>query len=232
MEYRSSGEVRGDAEAGTFSGYASRFWSVDAYQSAFAAGAFAKTLAERGERIPVLYQHDTYLNVGVPDVLAPDDEGLQITARLFDDGADGSVLLRRLRQGARYGLSIGFQTMQDRGARDDDPLTFGQMPETAWEHVRVITEARLYEVSVVSFPANEDATIDDVRALLRADLGAVQQVLEGLRAGRLPAGARLRGEGTAAAGDGPGGDAAPPVATAAPRRRDVEIAIARWGLVA
>src|SRR4051812_26252780 len=88
-------EIRADADGDTggFSGYAATFNRVDSYGTAFAPSAFEKTLKERGSKIPVLYNHNVNANVGVPEVLEVDKDGLKVEARLFDDGAEGSVLL-------------------------------------------------------------------------------------------------------------------------------------------
>lgn len=231
LEYRSTHDVESDPESGGFSGYAATFGRVDSYGTAFAPGAFTKTLAERGDKIPVLYQHNPAANVGVPETLAADKRGLKVDARLFDDGADGTVLLTRLRQGARFGMSFGFQTIQSRAATEEDKLDLGQLfePEAfVIDGIRVITEARLYEVSVVSFPANEAAVITDVRNAAFAD--ALAEVLSAVRDGSLDE--RQRGmldAIVAAYAASPDGNAEPREPEIARRRIDADIALARYG---
>lgn len=226
MQYRDDfGAVAADTNAGSFSGYASTAWRVDSYGTAMATGAFAKTLAERGDRVPLLYQHNPSWNVGVPTRLAEDGHGLAIEAQLFDDGADGSVLLRRMRQGARYGMSFGFRTLQDRAVRETDPVDLSQLPDLRRDDVRIITEVKLYEVSVVTFPSNEAAAITAVRD--DALTSSLQSVVAALRDGDLTDDQRDLLLRVLADDDAPDGDAAPRE-TLSPRRRDAELALARW----
>lgn len=230
LEYRSTHDVRADADSGGFSGYAATFGRVDSYGTAFAPGAFTKTLAERGDKIPVLYQHDPAANVGVPETLVADKDGLRVEARLFDDGADGTVLLKRLRQGARFGMSFGFQRVQDRKADDADRLDLSQLfePEAfVLDGIRVITEAKLYEVSVVSFPANEAAGITGVRNAAFAE--ALAEVLSAVRDGSLDERQRgLLDAIVAAYAASPDGSAEPREPEIARRRIDADIALARF----
>lgn len=231
LEYRSTFEVRADAESGGFSGYAATFNRVDSYGTAFSPDAFKKTLAERGDRIPILYQHMPAANVGVPEVLKTDGTGLFVEARLFDDGADGTVLLKRLRQGARFGMSFGFQRLQQRAATEDDNLDLSQLfdGEPLYDGIQVITEVRLFEASVVSFPSNEAADITDVRNAAIADSLAV--ALEAVRDGSLTQRQRDLLDAIVAAypNSSPDGNAAPRVEPEIARRRiDAEIALARY----
>ncbi len=182
IEFRSFHDVTQDADAGGFTGYASHFMSVDSYLTAFRHGAYKKSIAERGDRIPVLYSHNPDWNIGVPDVLREDDRGLYSEARIFDDGAEGTTALRRLRQGARFGLSVGFRTIRDRAAREDDALDLNGTGATTRD-VRIIEEVKLMEFSLVSFPANESATLTSVRSDM--EMETLSSTLEALRAGRL-----------------------------------------------
>lgn len=228
IQFRDTSHVDADAATGTFSGYASRFWSVDSYGTAFAPGAFTKTLSERGSRIPVLYQHDPSLNVGVPLSLTEDGDGLAVEARLFDDGADGTTLLKRLRQGARYGMSFGFRTLQDRAVGDADRVDLTQMPEMTRSDVRVITEVKLYEVSVVSFPANETADIVAVRD--ESFAVALHRIADALRSGSVTSVQRAALAALLAEQEvAPDADGTPRDEPDSPaRRRDADLAIARW----
>lgn len=197
VEYRvAAARAETDLESGAFEGYAATFWSVDSYGTAFAPKAFRKTLAERGERVPLLLQHNPDWNIGVPTTMREDAAGLFQQSRLFDDGGTtvgtGSVALRQLRQGARYGMSFGFNTMRDRAATPDDPLDMGQMDGMTRDDVRIITEVRLWEISLVTFPANEQAGVTGVRTMtdekpLAFAPGLLAELLDALRSGTLDA---------------------------------------------
>jgi hypothetical protein len=99
--------------------------------------------------------------------------------------------------------------------------------------VYVIEEVKLYEGSIVTFPANENAVIESVRADIGAQ--ALAQVLDDLRAGRLDAAGRALVAELVAAWP----MAAPDAAPSAPRTNDPQArstaeidaltALARWG---
>jgi hypothetical protein len=97
---------------------------------------------------------------------------------VIDDGAEGSVTLKRLRGGVPLSMSFGFQTKQDRAATKDDGLTLN-----GWklDDVRLITEVKYWESSAVTFPSNENAVIDAVRSQKEAD--ALSILLADLEAG-------------------------------------------------
>jgi len=186
IEYRAAEANLKDAE-GVVAGYLSTFWVVDSYGTAFAPGAFDKTLRERGEKLFLLYQHNPDWAIGRLTNVSTDEIGLKHESQVVDDGAEGTVALKRLKAGVPFGHSHGFRTIYERLAKDEDPLVFtANSPEWAkrWpEDVWVIEEAKEYEGSIVTFPANDLAIITSVRA----DLGAqtLAQTLEDLRAGRL-----------------------------------------------
>jgi HK97 family phage prohead protease len=235
MEYRDSFDVRAAAEVADggaeVSGYVATFNTVDSHISAFAPGAFTKTLSERDGKIPLLYQHMPAINIGLPTEHKVDSRGLFLTAKIFDDGAEGSTLSKRLRQGALYGLSFGFLTMADRMANETDPIDLTQMPfEGLTIHdVRYITEVRLFEDSIVTFPSNEAAEIESVREARMAD--GITELLTAIRDGTLTERQRATIDSLVEAyGKAPNGETpnhAEPVLST--RRIDVELALAQYG---
>ncbi|MEJ7763651.1 MAG: HK97 family phage prohead protease [Thermomicrobiales bacterium] len=236
IEYRDVAEVKPRADGATdgFEGYAATFMRADSYGTAFAPKAFKRSLSQRRDRIPLLYQHNPDWAIGAPTVLREDDTGLYHDSTVIDDGAEGSVALKRLRGGVPFGMSFGFQTLKDRSSTGSDSIDVTQTPGFEPADVRVITEVKLWEISLVTFPANEAATITSVRSEIEID--ALASVLEELRAGTLTEGRRaLLREIVAAWQDAPGPEsiATPPTASAARRDRDRQIAIVmattRWG---
>lgn len=229
IEYRGM-DARADAEAGTVEGYLSTFWHVDSYATAMHPTAFDETLKHRRDKCPLLYQHWPDYAIGKLANLETDETGLHHKSMVIDDGAEGSTTLKRLRGGVPFAHSFGFRTLRERPATDADPLILGadvpawvlsNLPESVW----VIEEVKLYEGSIVTFPANENAIIEAVRA----DVGkqALAQTLEDLRSGRLDAAGRALVAELAAAY----ALAAPDSLTAAPRtdaeaRKDREFAMA------
>lgn len=225
LQYRANFDIRAKDDGGGIKGYSSTFWAVDSYYTAMAPGAFQRTLTERGDKISILLNHNPDINIGVPDVQREDEKGLYLEASVFDDGADGSTLLKRLRAGARYGLSFGFRTLNSRMATEEDPLDFSQMPNVSRQEVAIITEVKLWEHSIVTFPANEAAEITSVRQQAHAD--ALRQLLDDLREDRLTDDERtLVQQIVAAFPTSPDGSAAPGPERRT-RRLDAEIALAQ-----
>lgn len=159
-----------NGDKGELTGYASKFWAVDSYGEATAPGAFLQTIAERGpqgaNRILLRYEHN--VTIGTHTRMTEDADGLLIDGHISDDGMDGTRVRRHLADGVQYGLSIGFRRVSDRSATDDDPLDLSTAPgwvqQMPRNDIRILTGVRLYENSVVSFPAVDPALVESYRA--------------------------------------------------------------------
>jgi HK97 family phage prohead protease len=231
--------IRADGEGGGFDGYASTNWHVDSYLTAFAPGAWAKTLSEQRDRVLVLWQHDPWLPIGRPTEMAEDGTGLKVSARVSEATQAGRDAMALLRDDVPLGLSVGFRTIRERKATEDDPLILDDLQMPEWmkqkgsnplEWIWVIEEARLYEFSVVSFPANLHAEIETVRSGLRAQ--ELARTLDDLRAGRLDPTARALVADLAAAWQAApdGQPPAPRTDVPAPRNRHAEFALLWAGI--
>ncbi len=128
-----------------FSGYASTFGNVDSYGDVIALGAFSETLINR-PNVKLLYQHDIYRPIGNITELREDTKGLFFRAATIPttDGKDAAMMLK---SGVLDKFSIGFRV---RDAEYEDGK-------------RVIKELDLYEISVVTFPANDEAQLVAVK---------------------------------------------------------------------
>lgn len=154
----------GDAP-GAFEGYGSVFGVTDSYGDVVAQGAFKRTLREwkqeRGKYPPMLLQHGGWLGgaedlvpVGVWDEMREDDTGLYVKGRLLALDSDlGKRVHAAMLAGALDGLSIGFQT------RD---VAYGK--EGTEEPARTLKAVDLWEVSLVTYPANSDARVTQVKS--------------------------------------------------------------------
>lgn len=141
---------------GTFTGYASVFNNVDFGSDVIATGAFAKTLAKRPPaKVKMLWQHDPAQPIGVWESMTEDKRGLLVKGRLLTKQdipmADQAYAL--LKAGALDAMSIGFN------------IPAGGYTYNAKTGVRTITEADLWEVSLVTFPMNDRARITSVKAV-------------------------------------------------------------------
>lgn len=186
IEYRAA-DVETRAETGSVAGYLSTHWVVDSYGTAMTPSTWEKSVRERGDKLFLLYQHWPDAAIGKLNNVEVDTTGLRHDSEIVDDGAEGTVALKRLRAGVPFGHSVGFRTIRERPATPDDPLIFtDNSPEWARknpEMVYVIEEAKLYEGSIVTFPANDLAVITSVRSDM--ELETLSATLEALREGRL-----------------------------------------------
>lgn len=145
------GKVEAD---GTFSGYASLFDKVDLANDMVEAGAFARSLGQRGASgVRMLYQHDPAEPIGHWIDIYEDSRGLHVHGRLTPGVARAREVLELMRSGALDGLSIGFRTVK---AKKD-----------AKTGLRRIVEADLWEISVVTFPMLPGARVHSVKGGVR-----------------------------------------------------------------
>lgn len=146
------------AEIGVFEGLASTFGTPDRVGDVIEPGAFRASIA-RPQRIKLLWQHDARAPIGVWERIAETAAGLEVKGRLVLEVQQAREALALLRAGAVDALSIGFSVPKGGAAYDREKA------------VRRISRIELWEVSVVTFPANPKARVDRVKARLRgADL--------------------------------------------------------------
>ena len=148
------------------SGYASVFNIVDSQNDIVQKGAFEDT---KPENIKLLWQHDTLKPIGIIKSLYEDDYGLKIQAEINNRILLGKETTELVRQKAIDGLSIGFC------AKDFEYDNQG---------VRLLKKVDLMEISVVTFPANRNAGIINVKKLtehpINRSLERIEKLLEKL----------------------------------------------------
>lgn len=138
-----------DEDAGTFTGYASVFGVVDSYGDKVMPGAFRKTIKEHRGVFPLLFQHNIMEIVGVLE-LEEDAHGLRVKRGSLNlDVQRGREVRSLMKQGALDGLSIGYQVVKADVEKESG--------------IRLLREIKLWEVSLVLFPANEAARVEDVK---------------------------------------------------------------------
>ncbi len=130
-----------EADNAVISGYASVYNVADQHNDIILPGAFAQSTIET---VKFLWQHDFTKPIGVIRSLADDMYGLQVEAVINGKVDAGKEAIELISQGAVNGLSIGFNL---HGSKYND---LGQ---------RIVTKGELMEVSVVTFPANQQAKI-------------------------------------------------------------------------
>lgn len=149
--------------AGQIEGYASVFGGVDAYGDTIIRGAYAETIPEFVVRGALHHEHDTRLRLGTISGAKEDDRGLLITADFHSDPEAQRIrtqIVERLDRGKFMGLSIGYEALdyEYRAPRD------GEAPPPWGDKIRVLKRIKLYEVSVVSVPADADAEVIAAKA--------------------------------------------------------------------
>lgn len=153
------GEV-GENESGRFRGLAVRFNSpIETFptRTMFRKGAFAKTISERGPRVKVLFGHNTSnIPIGVPTELMESNTGLEVAVSLNTsvDAINTANMLRHLKTLNKLSaaeLSVGFDALNFEMFEDPDTR----------EIFRVVTEARLWEISVVAFGADPTTEVKE-----------------------------------------------------------------------
>ena len=149
-------KIKSVSETGEFEGYGSVFGVEDSYSDVVVKGAFQKSLAawaEKGRMPSMLWQHKMSEPIGIYTEMKEDDHGLYVKGRLLIEGDD---LAKRAhahaKAGSLGGLSIGF-ILKD------------------WEYdsqkgVYLLKEIDLWEVSLVTMPANDEARISEVKSML------------------------------------------------------------------
>lgn len=142
-------EVKSLDAAGRFSGYASVFDVVDSQRDRMRHGAFRRSLRGRETPVKLLWQHQWENPIGVVEQIFEDAKGLFIQGRLLMDVAKAREAYALLKAGALRGMSIGYQVKQSR--RDPD------------SGVRELLEVDLWEVSIVTMPANAHANVTVVK---------------------------------------------------------------------
>lgn len=147
-------EVKDVSATGAFSGYGNVYGVVDACDDVVAPNCFADSLAEwtsKGRMPALLWQHNTRQPIGTYTAMREDARGLYVEGKLALKTQQGAEAYELLKMGAISGLSIGFQTRED----SCDPKT----------GIRTIKRADLYECSLVTFPMNDSARVDAVKAI-------------------------------------------------------------------
>jgi HK97 family phage prohead protease len=148
-ELQFSLDISGVKADGSFAGYASVFDVTDSHNDVVVRGAFERTLSERAD-VKLLWQHRMDEPIGVINELREDQKGLYIEGTLLLDVARAGEAYALLKSGAIDGLSIGYSVTD-----------YDYEGETG---VRLLKDVDLWEVSLVTFPANEHASITALKA--------------------------------------------------------------------
>lgn len=129
-------------------GYACLWGRPNDYREIFMKGAFAKSIQERGPgatsnyEIKFLYQHNQADALSLFEELKEDETGLYFRTKALDDVPSADRTLKQITSGTLNNFSMGFDFVWDRMEYDEQ------------QDAIIIKEAALYEISVVSIPAD------------------------------------------------------------------------------
>jgi len=152
MEYQTKNfafETKQLLEDGTFEGYASIFGNKDSYNDIVHKGTFVDSLLKRKPKL--LWQHNRENVIGIYTEVKEDEKGLYVKGKLTLGVEKAKEAYALLKDGALDGLSIGYSL--ERGGYEID----------AENEIRNIRKAELYEISLVTFPANEKSLVNNVK---------------------------------------------------------------------
>lgn len=136
----------------TVKGYASVFKNLDSDSDVIQKGSFVRSIKSWGpegkDRIKLMAQHDMMRPIAKITKLNEDNDGLYIEAK-FGTHRDGDDYYRMTKEGIINEFSVGFQAIEkeanEKGGFD-------------------ISQIKLWEVSMVSIAANDQAVVTEVKS--------------------------------------------------------------------
>ena len=140
-------------DGGSFSGYASVFGVQDSDGDVIVKGAFQESIdkfKESGKMPKMLWQHNPTEIIGKYSEIYEDDKGLFVRGSLILGVEKGREAYELLKAGVLDAMSVGFNI---KNAFADDRRN------------RVIDNADLWEISLVTWGSNPQALISDVKSI-------------------------------------------------------------------
>ena len=152
-----------DPKDHSFSGVASVFNNtIDSWMpTRILPGAFTKTIREglESRKIKILWQHWRDALIGRPLKLEERPEGLYIEGHISKTDL-GKDALELMRDGTMTDMSIGFDAITEQIVEEE--ISEGGVKVTV--KIREISELRLWEISLVTWGADDKAKITEVNA--------------------------------------------------------------------
>lgn len=141
-----------DEETGVFEGYLSTYGNADREGDVIEKGAFDMSLSKK-KKVPMCFNHDWNNVIGTME-LSSDDKGLKAKGALNMSDPEATKIHNLMKMGALDSMSIGMMV------KEYEPID-AKNPYWQWN----IKEAEVWEGSIVTIPANEQATIDKVKSI-------------------------------------------------------------------
>lgn len=152
--------VEDGPDGGGITAYASTFdREPDCYGDVVAKGAFSDTLdawRESGKPIPLLFGHqmdDPHMNIGAVTDAVEDERGLKVTASFDPDSETAQYVRKLVNEGRISKLSFAFDVLEEGPVELDGGIKANEL-----------RKLDLFEVSLVTVPANGHAEVIDSKA--------------------------------------------------------------------
>lgn len=161
VEYKSFNTTVEEKDGGAVRAYASTFDRVpDSVGDVVAPGAFDKTIANwkaSGKPIPLLWGHDTddpFSNIGAAVDYGTDERGLWFDADFDADNEKAQYVRKLVKEGRVFQCSFAY------AVKDAAPVEL-----ESGAKANELRELDLFEISIVQIPANQNATVEEVKAM-------------------------------------------------------------------
>lgn len=151
MEYAGSPfEIKQLNDSGQIEGLLAGFGDVDRGGDKLLAGCFTKSLAARSTPLPMLLHHDQRRPIGAWKEWSELPQGLYVKGMLTMASRDAQEAYALAKDQALTGLSIGWRVKRETTDR---------------QGVRTVTEADIFEGSLVAVPMHDRARVSAVKAI-------------------------------------------------------------------
>lgn len=158
MAFYKSFEMKA-ADNGTIEGYFSTYDKTpDSYGDIIEPGAFTETIKAReesGHPFPLCFNHDFSAVIGAVDSVKDTEKGPFISAHFLDTQLAQDVR-KMLQSGAIYQFSFAYDIKGRRNPTEE---------EEKEGVVNVLTDLEVFEISVVTVPANQNAVATEVKSV-------------------------------------------------------------------
>ncbi|MGL6606609.1 HK97 family phage prohead protease [Aeromonas hydrophila] len=142
-----------EQEEGRFTAYGNVFDVIDSYRDVTMKGAFRKSIQQHkaaGTSPRMLWNHNPDEVIGKWESFVEDEHGLKMEGVLALGTQRGRETYELLKMGALDSLSIGYVVTKEK---------FDSVKK-----LNYLEELDLFEVSVVTFPANKESVVTDVKS--------------------------------------------------------------------
>ena len=174
-------EMKAD-EVGGISGFFSTYdKEPDSYGDIIEPGAFTETIEKRkatGHPFPLCFNHDFSAVIGAVDSIEEKDIGPYAEAS-FLDTTQAQDVRKMLQSGAIYQFSFAYDVLERRDPTEEEKAAGIQ---------NVLQKVELFEVSIVTVPANQHAVVTEVKSVepetkqgkrnSRKDADKINQIIE------------------------------------------------------